>query len=108
MVDPQKGLQSITASGGGPQSLTTPAQEKGEIGHYFPFALPDGKAVLFTIGSGATTAESGQIAALDLRTGRYKTLIRGGSAAVFVEPGYLVYSSRGTLQAVRFDPSASR
>jgi serine/threonine-protein kinase len=84
--------------------LTTPAQEKGEIGHYFPFALPDGKAVLFTIGSGATTAESGQIAALDLRTGRYKTLIRGGSAAVFVEPGYLVYSSRGTLQAVRFDP----
>jgi len=105
VIDPSKGLQSVAASGGEPQSLTTPSREKGEIGHYFPFVLPGGNAVLFTIGSGATTAESGQIAALDLRTGRYKTLIRGGSAAVFVEPGYLVYASRGTLQAVRFDPA---
>src|SRR5262249_48867564 len=54
--------------------------------------------------SGPTTADSGQIAALDLRTGRYKTLIRGGSAAVFVEPGFLVYSTGGMLQAVRVDP----
>ena len=104
VLDPSKGLQSIPASGGEPRSLTTPAREKGEIGHYYPFTMPDGKAVLFTIVSGPTTDDSGQIAALDLQTGRYKTLILGGSAAVFVEPGYLVYSSRGTLQAVRFDP----
>src|SRR5262249_11085179 len=84
--------------------LTTPAREKGEVGHYYPFTLPDGNSVLFTIVSGPTTADSGQIAALDLRTGRYKTLIRGGSAAVFVEPGFLVYSTGGMLQAVRFDP----
>jgi eukaryotic-like serine/threonine-protein kinase len=103
VVDPSKGLQSIPASGGEPRSLTTPAHDKGEIGHYYPFTMPDGKAVLFTIGSGPE-ADSGQIAALDLQTGRYKTLIRGGSAAVFVEPGYLVYSSRGTLLAVQFDP----
>ena len=102
VVDPSKGLQSIAASGGDLRSLTTPAREKGEIGHYYPFAMPDGKAVLFTIGSGAS--DTGQIAALDLQTGRYKTLIRDGSAAVFIEPGYLVYASRGTLQAVRFDP----
>jgi serine/threonine protein kinase/Tol biopolymer transport system component len=101
--DPSRGLQSIPASGGEPRSLTTPAREKGEVGHYYPFALPDGKSVLFTIGSSPATADSGQIAVLDLRTGRYKTLIRGGSAAVFVDPGFLVYSTRGTLQAVRFD-----
>jgi eukaryotic-like serine/threonine-protein kinase len=101
VVDPSKGLQSIPASGGEPRSLTTPAREKGEFGHYYPFTMPDGKAVLFTIDSGPTTND---IAALDLQTGRYKILIRGGSAAVFVEPGYLVYSGRGTLQAVRFDP----
>jgi serine/threonine-protein kinase len=102
VVDPSKGLQSITASGDDRRSLTTPAREKGEIGHYYPFTMPDGKVVLFTIGNGP--GYTGQIAALDLQTGRYKTLIRDGSAAVFVEPGYLVYSSRGTLQAVRFDP----
>jgi serine/threonine-protein kinase len=104
VVDPSIGLQSIPASGGEPRMLTTPAREKGEVGHYFPFTLPDGKSVLFTIGSGPTTSDSGQIAVLDLRTGRYKTLIRGGSAAVFVEPAFLVYATRGTLQAVRFDP----
>ncbi len=102
VVDPSKGLQSITASGTDPRSLTTPARDKGEIGHYYPFTMPDGKAVLFTIAGGP--GYTGQIAALDLQTGHYKTLIRDGSAAVFVEPDYLVYSSRGTLQAVRFDP----
>jgi eukaryotic-like serine/threonine-protein kinase len=101
VVDPSKGLQSIPASGGEPRSLTTPAREKGELGHYYPFTMPDGKAVLFTIGSSPTASD---IAALDLETGRYKTLLRGGSAAVFVEPAYLVYASGGTLQAVRFDP----
>lgn len=101
VVDPSQGLQSIPASGGEPRSLTTPAREKGEIGHYYPFTMPDGKAVLFTIGSSPTTND---IAALNLETGRYKTLLRGGSAAVFVEPGYLVYASGGTLLAVRFDP----
>src|SRR5262249_38966150 len=62
--DPIAGLQSIPASGGEPRSLTTPAREKGEVGHYYPFTLPDGKSVLFTIGSGPTTADSGQIAVL--------------------------------------------
>ena len=102
VVDPSKGLQSMTASGADPRSLTTPAREKGEMGHYYPFTMPDGKAVLFTIGGAA--GNTGQIAVLDLQTGRYKTLIGDGSAAVFVEPEYLVYSSRGTLHAVRFDP----
>jgi eukaryotic-like serine/threonine-protein kinase len=101
VVDPNKGLQSMTASGADLRSLTTPAREKGEVGHYYPFTMPDGKAVLFTIGGGSS--DTGQIAVLDLQTGRYKTVIRDGSAAVFVEPDYLVYSSRGTLQAVRFD-----
>ena len=101
VVDPGQGLQSVAASGGELRSLTTPAREKGELGHYYPFTMPDGKAVLFTIGSSPTTND---IAVLDLETGRYKTLFRGGSAAVFVEPGYLVYASAGTLQAIRFDP----
>ena len=103
-VDPSKGLQSVAATGGEPRALTTPAREKRELGHYYPFTLPDGKAVLFTISTGVNIADDGQIAVLDLQTGKSKTLIRGGTAAVFVEPGYLVYSSRGTLQAVRFDP----
>ena len=63
VVDPSTGLQSISATGGEPRSLTTPARENGEIGHYYPFTMPDGKAVLFTIGRSPTTND---IAALDL------------------------------------------
>jgi len=53
---------------------------------------------------------SAQIAALDLRTGRSKTLIRGGAQAEYVElspgsgSGVLLYSVAGALRAVRFDP----
>lgn len=93
VVDPGAGLQSVPASGGEPRSLTTPSRGTGEAGHYYPFTLPDGKSVLFTIG-GPTTADGGQIAVLDLRTGRYETLIRGGSAAVFIEPSPHLYHSR--------------
>ena len=71
-------LQSVSASGGEPRSLTTLARDKGEVGHYYPFAMPDGKAILFTITTGPTIADSAQIAALDLQTGRYKTVIDGG------------------------------
>ena len=52
-----------------------------------------------------------QIAALDVKTGQRKTLIRGGSHAEYVDSspgsgraGYLVYAAAGTLRAVRFDP----
>ena len=104
---PDSGLFSVPASGGEPKFLTTP----GTIGadHIFPFVLPGGRAVLFTIS--AQEVENSQIAVLDLETGQHKVLIRGGSQAEYVEPaddgsggtGYIVYGAAGTLRAVRFD-----
>ena len=78
-------------------------QVVGERDHLFPSVLPGGRAVLFTITSRGPI-ENAQVAVLDLTTGRRKTLIRGGSQAEYVEPGYLVYAVAGTLRAVRFDP----
>ncbi len=63
--------------------------------------LPGGRGALFTIVSGS--AETAQVAVLDLKTGQRKTLIRGGSHAEYVESGHLVYAAAGTLRAVRFD-----
>ena len=103
-VDPRQGLQAVPARGGEPRALTTPDPERGEIGHYYPFVMPDGKSVLFTIGSGSAASDTGQLALLDLQTGRHKVLIRGAGAATFVEPEYLVYATAGTLRAARFDP----
>ena len=44
-----------------------------------------------------------QIAVLDLRTGKYKSVLRSGSHAHYVKTGHLVYGASGTLRAIRFD-----
>ena len=70
---------------------------------YWPEFLPDGSAVLFTIIPANGALENAQIAVLDLRTGRSKVLINGGSHAHYVSTGHLVYGVTGTLRAVAFD-----
>src|SRR6185295_4060606 len=98
------GLLRVPAAGGEPAVLTVPDTAHGEQNHVFPSLLPGGRAVLFTITSPGPI-ENAQVAVLDLTTGQRKTLIRGGSQAEYVEPGYLVYAVAGTLRAVRFDPA---
>ena len=100
--DTTTGLQRVPAGGGEPAALTTPDAAK-ETDHHFPFALPGGRGVLYTIPAAASQQENNQVAVLDLRTNQSKTLIRGGSDATYVDTGYLVYAAAGTLRAVRFD-----
>jgi len=99
--DPDNGLLRVSADGGEPTALTTPDASQHEGDHLFPSMLPGGRGVLFTIA--AAQMENAQVAVLDLKTGRRKTLIRGGSAAEYVETGHLVYAAAGALRAVRFD-----
>jgi serine/threonine-protein kinase len=102
--DPATGLLRVPAGGGEPEVLTKPDAARGEEDHYFPSVLPGGLSMLFTVtGRGETREESRQVAVLDLKTGRIKTLIRSGSQAEYVETGHLVYSDGGALWAVRFD-----
>jgi serine/threonine-protein kinase len=103
--DPATGLLSIAEGGGEPRVLTKPDAAKGGTDHLYPFVLPGAQAVLFTITEVGQSAESGQIAVLDLKTGKWKILIRGGSNAEYVDTGHIVYAAGGTLRAVRFDPS---
>ena len=108
-ADPRTGLWRVSADGGESTVLTMPdATERGSD-HGFPSVLPGGRGVLFTI-TAAGSAESADVAVLDLKTGQRKTLVRGGSQAEYVDPsggtqaGYLIYAAAGTLRAVRFDP----
>jgi len=105
--DANTGLLSVPAAGGEPKTLTTPDPAHGEQDHYMPSLAPDGHTVFFTIWN-AAGVENARVAALDLRSGRRTTLVRGGSDATYVaaasgQPGYLVYGSAGSLRAVRFD-----
>jgi eukaryotic-like serine/threonine-protein kinase len=103
--NPKTGLLRVSADGGEPTVLTTPDAHEGD--HLFPSVLPAGRGVLFTIAAGQV--ENAQVAVLDLKTGRRKTLLHG-SAAEYVDPstgsgqaGHLVYAAAGALRAVRFD-----
>ena len=112
IYDPGSGLWVVSADGGKPRVLTSPVVTHPANDHAFPSMLPGGRGVLFTI---TTSGEEPQVAALDLRTGVWSTLLRGGSQAEDVHagqgpspgagaPGHLIYAVAGTLRALRFDP----
>jgi len=101
--DPATGLLRVPAGGGDAEVLTKPDTDRGERDHYFPSVLPDGRGVLFTITSHGLGNR--EVAVLDLKTGRRKTLIRSGSQAEYIDTGHLIYADGGTLWAVRFDLS---
>ncbi|MBI3048649.1 MAG: protein kinase [Acidobacteria bacterium] len=97
------GLQRVSAAGGEPMVLTKPDRERGEGDHMWPELLPGGQAVLFTITPTRGGLDNAQIAVLDIATGVYKVLVRGGHHAHYVPTGHLVYGASGTLRAVPFD-----
>jgi serine/threonine-protein kinase len=99
--DSTVGLVAVPAGGGDPKVLTRPDTAKGETNHLSPFALPGGRAVLFTI---VATSSDPQVAVVDLKSGRQETVIRGGAHPVYAHSGHLVYAALGALRAVRFDP----
>jgi serine/threonine-protein kinase len=100
------GLLRIPSAGGTPQTLTTPNTKEQEISHRWPQVLPGGKYVLFTIqAGGAASYDDARIAVLSLQTGKWRTLVQGGSYARYVPSGHIVYAHAGSLMAVAFDLS---
>jgi serine/threonine-protein kinase len=97
------GLMSVPANGGDPKVLTKPDRSQAELDHLYPSFLPDGHGVLFTVVKDGAPSNANEIAVLDLKSGEQKTVIRGGTQGVYVDPGYVVYATGGTLRAVRFD-----
>jgi serine/threonine-protein kinase len=98
------GLWQVPASGGQPRELTKPDRARGEKTLRWPHYLPGGQAVLFTVGTSRLTRwDDARIDVLVLRTGERRTILEGGSAAVYVESGHLVYQRGASLFAVPFD-----
>ena len=96
------GLYRVSAAGGTPVVVTTPAFELGEFEHRWPEILPDGRAVLFTAWSGSI--DRARIAVQSLVGDARKTLVEGGSYARYSTTGHLVYYQAGALTTSSFDP----
>jgi Tol biopolymer transport system component len=95
-------LLAVSAKGG----ASTPATripESGAIGtHRFPSFLPDGRRFLFYASAGTGT-EPGSLYLGRVGSLESKLLGPANSAAVFAEPGYLLYARGESLVAQRFD-----
>jgi eukaryotic-like serine/threonine-protein kinase len=94
-------LESVSANGGEPKAATSIDAARGETGHRFPSFLPDGRHFLFA----ALPSKNGKF---DLYVGSLdaperQPMLPAASAAVYAEPGYLLYSRQNVLVAQRFD-----
>jgi eukaryotic-like serine/threonine-protein kinase len=93
-----KGLVRISASGGTIEPLTTPSEKDS---HRWPFVLPNGRGVLFTVWTGSI--EKSRIGVLSLDTKRIELLRLTGTSPRYSPTGHLVYATNGSLHAVAFD-----
>jgi serine/threonine-protein kinase len=95
------GLWRVNAGGGEATRLTAPDSAAGELAHWWPNLLPDGRHLIFT--NFSTPIERAKIELLDLRTGARTVLVRGGVGGAYAASGHLLYGAGNALLAVPFD-----
>jgi Tol biopolymer transport system component len=100
------GLVMVPGSGGTQTPITTLDDESNERTHRWPHVLPDGDAVLFTVGflDSSESYEESPIDAVRISTGERKRVLEGASFARYVDSGHLIFARGGFLFAVPFDP----
>ena len=99
------GLFRVSSAGGNPAPLTKMNPE--ERTHRWPQVLPGSQAVMFTAHAGSANYDGANIDVLSLKTGRRKTVQRGGFSGRYLATpdgsGRLIYLHQGTLFAAPFD-----
>jgi serine/threonine-protein kinase len=60
--------------------------------------------VIFTVSPNAAAMDRPNVAAISLKTGQTRTLVRGGYHGRYLPSGHLVYVREGRLYGVRLDP----
>lgn len=96
-------LYAISASGGEVRRLTSVNQETGEQSHQWPSFLPDGRHYMFDVHSSDPAVAGVYVGALD-SSERTRLIDGDNTAAIFAQPGYLLYIRGNALMAQEFDP----
>ena len=99
------GLMQLPASGGPPQALTTPVEERGETSHRQPEFLPQSRTVMFIAESSGQAGRSLQAVSLDTKAIR---LVKTGDGLLprYVPTGHLAQVMDGKLIVTPFDAIA--
>jgi eukaryotic-like serine/threonine-protein kinase len=93
-------LSRVAASGGQPTPLNLSAE--GEIEQISPRFLPDGEHFLY-FSKNRNQQDDGIYVASVAPGARRKLVLKGTALAVYVPPGYLLFTKEHTLLAQRFD-----
>jgi serine/threonine-protein kinase len=93
-------LVVVPAEGGTPERLTVLDSGGGGVSHRHPELLPDGRTLLFVSFGGVQWT----VEALDLSTGRRRTLTNG-VAPRYASGGRVIVARGNTLLAAELDPS---
>jgi serine/threonine-protein kinase len=103
-LDIQQGLLQVPSGGGNAIPITELGL--GEDSHRWPYVLPGGRAVLFTVSTLAINFDEANIAIVALNDHRRKTVLEhAGMYPRYLPSGHLVYVTKGTLFAAPFDPN---
>jgi serine/threonine protein kinase len=94
-------LFSVPEGGGEPVQVTQLDAGRHEITHRYPCFLPDGEHFLFA--SLPAGPNGWDIYAGSLGSKSVKKILTARSAAVYADPGYLVFARDGKVMAQRFD-----
>jgi Tol biopolymer transport system component len=94
-------LMRVPIAGGAPVAATTLDSARHQSGHRFPSFLPDGDHFLFAALPGV--AAGFDIFVGSLKSPGVKRVMSAQSAAVYAEPGYLLFERDGRVMAQRFD-----
>ncbi len=93
---------AVSAAGGSLSPVTVLDSARGEAAHFHPAFLPDGRHFLFVARNLDPEKTSVMLASLDSK--EVRPLFHADSAAVFADPGYLLFARDNALFAWRFDP----
>jgi hypothetical protein len=93
-------LHAVPAAGGTPEPITVLDAERGDINHAFPFALPGGTHVLFSIWTPDVKDRMGAVVRLSDRS---VTIVARGGNNYRYAAGHLLYERGGVLYAIPFD-----
>ncbi|MGE5277747.1 MAG: protein kinase domain-containing protein, partial [Acidobacteriota bacterium] len=97
-------IVAVPATGGTPRAVTALDPARGEVAHFHPAFLPDGRHFVFVARNIDPEKTSVMLASLESRDVR--PLFHADSAAVFADPGYLLFARDNALFAWRFDPQS--
>jgi Tol biopolymer transport system component len=100
------GIVAVPAAGGTPNPVTALDEKRGEVGHFYPDFLPDGRHFVFVARALDPEKTSIMVGSLDGK--EVLPLMHADSAAIYADPGYLLFARDNALVAWRFDPDRLR